>query len=366
MPELLKNIYNTSFFNHLTAILEEVIPDFDKEVFLHQIYTPNWPNLELKQRMRHISIVLLKGLPQEYLKALPYILRITEKARQTGSANPLAYIFLPDLIEIKGQEDFGPSMDALQQITSFISAEFAVRPFLIRYPDKMLNQMLKWSTHLDEHVRRLASEGCRPRLPWAMAVPYLKKEPQSILPILDNLKNDPSAYVRRSVANNLNDIAKDHPQVVIQTAKKWMGQHPQTDALLKHACRTLIKQGNPDILQLFGFGNKGLISASPLELNKDIFLLGETIEFTFTFESLVAVEIRLQYVIEFARKGEKTGKKVFFLAEKQLQPATTCVLKKKFKLQHYSTRQLHEGWHRISIVANGEEKASARFYLKLP
>lgn len=364
MPDQLKNIYNSSFFSQLTNTLTQVVPHFNRDFFLNQIFTDDWEHLELKQRMRHISLAVLRVLPQEYTEALPYILGIMEKARQAGSPNTLTYIFLPDLIEIKGLGHFELSINAMEQITPFISAEFAVRPFLIRYKEKMLTQMLKWSTHPDEHVRRLASEGCRPRLPWAMAVPYLKKEPEYILSILDNLKYDSSAYVRRSVANNLNDISKDHPSIVIEIAKKWIGQQPQTDALLKHACRTLIKQGNTEILQLFGFGAKNLLTVSTLHLNKQAFKLGQTMEFQFTFTAPVALHVRLQFIIYFARKGGKISKKVFFLAEKQLKANTPCPIHKKFRLQHYSTRQLYKGQHQISIMLNGEEKISTQFYLE--
>jgi 3-methyladenine DNA glycosylase AlkC len=365
MPELLKNIYNTDFFEQLTSILCESVPAFDKQTFLNQIYAPEWPQLELKQRMRHVSLTMLKVLPPDFAQAQPIILSISRKARQQRSVNAFPYIFLPDLIELKGLHHLQLSIQALEEITSFISAEFAVRPFLAKYKEEMLAQMLSWSKHPNEHVRRLSSEGCRPRLPWAMAVAYLKKEPEQILPILENLKADPSEYVRRSVANNLNDISKDHPQLVIQTAARWIGQHSQTDALLKHASRTLIKQGNPEVLALFGFGTRNSVTNSQLQLNKAEYTLGETVEFTFSCRASATLDARLQYIIEFARKAGKSSRKVFYLHEATLEAGQPYMIHKKFKLQHYSTRQLYAGEHRISIMLNGEEKTSAQFYLNI-
>jgi 3-methyladenine DNA glycosylase AlkC len=363
MPELLKNIYNTNFFKQLTGILTELIPDFDKQTFLNQIYTPEWNQLELKQRMRHVSLAVMGVIPQEFVQAQPVILAISRKARKQPSVNAFPYIFLPDLIELKGLHHLELSIQALEEITSFISAEFAVRPFLVKYKEEMLAQMLSWSKHPNEHMRRLSSEGCRPRLPWAMAVAYLKKEPEHILLILENLKSDPSEYVRRSVANNLNDISKDHPELVIQTTARWIGQHPKTDALLKHACRTLIKQGNPEVLKLFGFGVRNAVTDSQLQLDKSEYILGEVVEFTFSCEASATMDARLQYIIDFARKSGKSSRKVFYLDEARLEAGQTYSIRKKIRLQHYSTRQLYAGEHRISIMLNGEDRATAQFYL---
>jgi 3-methyladenine DNA glycosylase AlkC len=365
MPELLKNIYNTHFFEHLTSILAELIPDFDKQTFINRIYTPEWHQLELKQRMRHVSLAVSDVLPQDFTLAQPIILQVTRKARLQPSVNAFPYLFLPDLVELKGLHSLELSIKTLEEITSFISAEFAVRPFLIKYKEEMMAQMLSWSQYSNEHVRRLASEGCRPRLPWAMAVAYLKKEPERILPILENLKADPSEYVRRSVANNLNDISKDHPQLVIQTTAKWIRHNAKTDTLLKHACRTLIKQGNPEALTLFGFGSRNAVTNSRLHLDKPKYVLGDTVEFTFSCEASATMDARLQYIIDFARKSGKSSRKVFYLDEARLEAGQQYSICKKFKLQHYSTRQLYEGDHRITIMLNGEEKAAARFYLKI-
>lgn len=196
-----------------------------------------------------------------------------------------------------------------------------------------------------------------------MAVPFLKKSPELVLPILENLKADPSEYVRRSVANNMNDISKTHPKLVLQVAQKWTGNNLATDHLLKHACRTLIKQGHQDILKIFGFEQKNFVSVTPLLLDKEKYTIGEVVTFSFSCQAEQQTDIRLQYVIDFAKKSGKNSRKVFFLAEKLLKPGEVCMFHKKFKLQHYSTRKLYEGVHHISIMLNGEERLSETFYL---
>lgn len=365
MPELLKYMYNPRFFEDLIPILDDVLLHFDRKKFLNLIFIPAWETLELKARMQHISRVLSVFMPPDFPQAVPYLIRIKEKALLANFANTFTFMFLPDYVEQYGLNHFEPSIQALQEITSVASAEFAVRPFLIKYPQPMLHIMRMWSVHPDLHVRRLASEGCRPRLPWAMAVPYLKKDPSPVLPILENLKADSSEYVRRSVANNLNDISKDHPQIVLQLAAIWKGTNPDTDKLLKHACRTLLKAGHPQALQLFGFGLKDVVETYPLILNKKAFQLNEAVEFTFSCRALQTAEVRLQYIINFARQNGKVSKKVFYLGEKKLAAGERYTIRKEVKLQNYTTRTLYQGQHLIGIMLNGEMKAEESFYLHI-
>lgn len=140
MPELLKNMYSRTFFDGLCHLLEESIADFDKQQFLNLIYTPAWETLELKQRMRHVTLVLSEFLPQDYTKVLPHVLALTDKAKKANLRNSFAFMFLPDFIEVKGLAHFELSVKAMEEITSLASAEFAIRPFLIRYEEKCLRR----------------------------------------------------------------------------------------------------------------------------------------------------------------------------------------------------------------------------------
>lgn len=280
MPELLKNIYNDAFFGRFLPCLKEVVPLLDTQAFLQDIYDQDWEARELKQRMRHITLVLKNHLSGDYKTNVDTLLRLIPICLEKGfKADNLEFFFLPDFLEVFGQDHHTLSMDAIERITQFVSCEFAMRPFIIKYPGMAMEQMGSWSRHEHYAVRRLSSEGCRPRLPWAMALPVLKKDPAPILPILENLKNDSSAYVRRSVANNLNDISKDHPKLVIDLVKKWKGKSPETDKLIKHACRTLLKEGNSELMQLFGFGPIDTIKIMNFKVLTPEVHIGDSLEF---------------------------------------------------------------------------------------
>lgn len=264
---LIKDIYSPAFFDRFSDILQEVIPAFNKKKFIAAVYTPDFVAKEWKDRMKLTTKALHSIMPQDFPKAVKLIGNIISTLRSKGSGQDnLVYMFFPDYIETYGLHDLKTSVKAFELITQFISCEFAVRPFILQYGDKMIAEMQQWSLHKSAAVRRLASEGSRPRLPWAMAIPALKKNPEAILPILENLKQDPSESVRRSVANSLNDIAKDHPDVVLQTAIRWNGLSKETDAIIKHGARTLLKQGHPQILQHYGLHSNN-ISFSNFEIH---------------------------------------------------------------------------------------------------
>lgn len=247
MAEPFKNMYNEQFLNRFTKDLKVVIPDLDARGFISQVIDDDWENRELKQRVAHITTILKKFLPADYKDAIAKILELLEYVERTHSdysviddtkfGLTLEYgAILDNYVDQYGLDDYETSIKAIEKITQFTSCEFVTHPFIVKYPNEMMAQMLVWSRHEHWGVRRLASEGCRPRLPWAMAIPDLKQDPSPIIPILENLKNDPAKSVRLSVANNLNDIAKDNPQTVIDLAKKWHGKSKEVDWVIKHGC----------------------------------------------------------------------------------------------------------------------------------
>jgi 3-methyladenine DNA glycosylase AlkC len=283
-----------------------------------------------------------------------------------NSATPeqgFATIFIPDYIQVYGLEFPHESMDALEKITDLVSAEFAIRPFIIRYPEKTMKRMLVWSKHKSENVRRLSSEGCRPRLPWAMGLPEFKRDPGLILPILENLKADPSEYVRRSVANNLNDIAKDNPELVLQIAKKWKGKNAETDQIIKHACRTLLKSGNIQALALHGYDHKTKATIDRLSIEKKKIKVGEVLNFGFRFVSKekTTSRFRLEYVIDYVTASGKTSRKVFKISEDEFKPDLPVQISRKQSFKNLTTRKHFKGKHLISILVNGRQLASLGF-----
>ncbi len=292
---------------------------------------------------------------------------IIEQLRKDNiGEDSLAYIFIPDYIETYGLDNYEHSIRAIEFVTQFVSCEFAVRPFLLRYDDRMMDQMLQWSLHKNHKVRRLASEGSRPRLPWAMAVPALKKNPAACLLILENLKNDPSEWVRRSVANHLNDISKDHPDVALSVAKSWKGETKETDAIVKHACRTLLKQGHQDVLTLYNLVSEH-IRLEQFTLLTPKISMGESLDFLLSVcnENNAEHTVRLEYGVYFRKQNGRLSKKVFKISERVYAPFEEATIRRKQKFVPITTRTFYAGLHQLSIIINGEEKQIVSFELMI-
>lgn len=364
MAEPLKNIFSRRLIEPFADEVQATWPKFPTQTFLNQVFDPNWENLELKQRIRHISHVLRSQLPAAYPDALEIVVKTTQRyLKQHGEKLTFEYIFLPDFVEIHGPDYPDFSIPALETITKWSSAEFAVRPFLLRYPERMHAQMLHWSRHESPMVRRLSSEGIRPRLPWGMGVPMLKKDPSPILPILENLKNDPAETVRRSVANNLNDIAKDHPELVLSIADRWLGHSAETDWVVRHACRGLLKKGNAAALAHFGFqkGVKG-IEITSFEFSP-IVRLGGRLEFSFEIKNTESdpAQLRLEYGIDYQTLSGKISTKVFKIKELSLSSGESAKIAKYQGFQDFTTRKHYVGKHILRILVNGTELDKAEF-----
>lgn len=361
----LKYLYNSTFINNIIADIQKHYPPFDGQKFTQLVFDEKWDKRELKPRMRHITNCLHKTIQLPYFKTVS----ILKKAISERGGEALEKMFYPDYVEVYGMEDLENSLDALEAFTEYASSEFAIRPFIIRYEKETMQRMSQWSKHQNHHIRRLASEGCRPRLPWAVALPKYKKDPTPVLPILEQLKDDPSEYVRRSVANNWNDIAKDHPKLVLNMAKRWLSEDSikpkNRKKLVKHALRTLLKQGNTDALILFGFGNPIAIEINNLTLSTKSLKIGEDLFFDFEIfnTSNDAVFLRIEYGIDFMKKNGKTSRKVFKITENTYSPGNTPI-KRKQSFKDLTTRKHHAGVHQVAIIVNGVEKAADAFNLE--
>jgi 3-methyladenine DNA glycosylase AlkC len=364
MSSLLKDIYSPAFYNSLSDILIQTVPAFNKQRFIKRIYQEGFEDKELKERMKHTTEVLHEFLPADYEQAIPLIEKTINALRKAGYGEALEFIFFPDYLATYGLDHYETSVKALEFVTQFITCEFAIRPFILKYGDRMLQQMLAWSLHKSEKVRRLASEGSRPRLPWAMAIPFLKKDPAPILPILENLKQDLSESVRRSVANNLNDIAKDNPAIVIAIAAKWKGISKETDAIIKHGSRTLLKQGHKDILQHYGLDSTHVALTGFTILTPKV-KTGDSLEFSFTIRNKDAQSqtIRLEYGVHYLKQNGTLSKKVFKISEKVYAPGEEVNILRKQSFRLITTRVFYPGKHQLSIIINGEEYPAKAFEL---
>ncbi len=269
MAPLLKNRYNPNYTQLLATTIKKHFPAFDTKNFKNTIHNTEWETKTLKQKMRHIATTLGEFLPQEYKQAIK-ILKYTFSDMNESYA--LENMIFQDFVEVYGLNDFQTSMDALLHFTVQSSSEFAIRAFIVKYPQETMKMMQLWATSENEHHRRLASEGCRPRLPWATPLKMFQKDPTPILKILHILKNDSSKYVQKSVANNLNDISKEHPHIIITLVQEWIHQTKTQDWILKHGCRTLLKNSNNEILQIFGFKNPHTIHLENLQVPKEVLM----------------------------------------------------------------------------------------------
>ena len=298
MAEPFKNLFNQEYIELLSNSIKKHYKKFQTKNFTNAIFCDNWKELELKQRMRHIALTLKTFLPNDYQESINIL-------KNTASDIPFGYalqnMIFQDFVEVYGLKNFDISLDALEHFTKNSSSEFAIRAFILKDPSKTMTKMKQWAKSENEHVRRLSTEGCRPRLPWAVALPEFKKDPTKVLDILELLQDDKSPYVRKSVANNLNDISKDNPSRVIDIAKKWINQSKEKDKLLKHGCRTLLKQSNQEILTLFGYKNIENVKIDNFKLQKEV-KLGESIEFSFGINSNKNLgKLRVEYIVEFVR-----------------------------------------------------------------
>lgn len=358
MAALLKDEFDKKYIKMLAANLQENHSRFNQADFIKAVFNKEWKEKELKQRIRHISENMKNNLPANYAEAIEILKPVSD------NYSGLQHLIFPDFVELCGIDDLQTSIEAMAYFTKKSSSEFPIRFFIIKYEKKMMAQMKKWANSKNEHLRRLASEGCRPRLPWAIGLPKYKKDPGSILPILEKLKTDKSEYVRRSIANNLNDISKDNPKVVIKLAKEWQGISEETDKLIKHGCRTLLKQGEPKILRLFGFKAPKHVELKKFKVTKEI-KMGEAIEFGFTLhtKNKKLGLLRVEYIIEFVRQNNKTGQKVFKISEGQYAESERNIMK-KHSFKPISTRKYYAGKHCVSVVVNGKVLSSKRFIIK--
>lgn len=350
-----KNWISPELLKRMSLAIASVYSKFDKKEFL--TVASALEKFELKGRVQLIRSQLHQQLPSDYPKALEILLK------SLGANKLHGFDLWPytDFIQTYGLEHEELSLRALEKITELFTGEFAVRPFLRQDSKKTLQFLLQKTQSKNVHARRWASEGSRPRLPWGERLHEFVKKPQLTLPILEKLKFDEELYVRKSVANHLNDIAKDHPQLVIDTLAKWQKQAGTHHAekinwIIHRALRTLIKNGNPKALALIGVNAKTAVALDKIQLNKKKFKVGDKLEFEFTLKSLSkkSQKIVLDYVVHFAKARGKTAPKVFKLKTLQLAPGAKVQVKKAHSLKKITTRTYYSGGHCIEIQVNGK------------
>jgi len=356
LAEQLKNIYTKDFLLEFSEKIQSVYHDFDTVNFITSVMNETWERLALKARTRQISEKLGVFLPIRYEAALDILFEIA------NDCVGFPYLFFPDFVAVYGQEEkhWELSMRALENFTQKSSSEFAIRPFLLRDPERVMKRMTAWAKHPNEHVRRFASEGCRPRLPWGEALPVFKENPTPVLLVLELLKEDSSLYVRKSVANNLNDISKDNPDLVLKTAHRWTGENPDTDWIIRHGCRTLIRNANPEAMELLGYSKEPILTThASILAQSTILTIGESCEFQYEVDIRQggATHIRIEYGIDFVKAKGHISRKSFLLSDKTVSGGVHLTGTRLHNWSDITTRCHYPGDHRVVLLVNGQEVA---------
>ncbi|WP_394778645.1 DNA alkylation repair protein [Undibacterium sp.] len=355
----LKEIFNAQRIRHIADETRAVCPAFDKKRFMAAM--GDLEPLSLMARLRRVAESLHVALPGDF-KANVAVLRALAPRLNSGFVT----MALPEYVALYGADDFKTSMDALKYLTTFGSSEFAVRHFLQRDFPRTLAVMQKWAHDKDEHVRRLASEGSRPRLPWSSQIKPLMVDPSPIAPILEALKADPSLYVRRSVANSLNDITKDNPSWALDCIEQWPLDDAHTAWIAKHALRSLIKKGNSRALAVIGAGKEARVALSGLGVSPATITLGQTIEIAFELASTAdeAQRLIIDYAIHYVKKSGRPAAKVFKLKTLELAAGDAARVQKRQSITNFTTRVHYPGLHEIDILVNGQILGRTAFELK--
>lgn len=353
----LKEIFNAERLQHIASEMSAVYPAFKAKAFLKHA-NQGLAELSVMQRMARVSESLHAVLPLDYEDSLE-VLRELAPRLNSGFVS----MCLPHYVASYGGHAFDTSMQALKYFTTFGSSEFAIRHFLRSDLERALELMHDWTQDQNHHIRRLASEGTRPRLPWSFRLEAVQANPQLTAGILDRLKADESLYVRKSVANHLNDVTKEHPAWVLDTIEGWPLENKHTAWIARHALRSLIKQGDLRALTVIGAGAKAEVELLDVRVEPAVVRLGEAITLSFTVKSTVAHEQRLviDYAIDYVKANGGVSGKVFKLKTVVLAGFGEVVVARRQVIRDFTTRRHFLGRHGVRVLVNGEVLGSAAF-----
>ncbi len=374
MAKPLKDGLDERAIQRLARNLERAHPRFDASGFVRDCVC-GLAKLELKQRVRHVIGVLERYLPRSFAAASPILRRAATHWQEEDAEDPLrgfAAWPLIDYVGVHGVADFERGMATLHDLTHLFTAEFAIRPFIAAEPERALAIVRTWLNDENPAVRRLCSEGLRPLLPWGPRVRHLSEHPEAIIAVLDELAFDTSEDVRRSVANNLNDISKSAPELVVDTCSRWLNNASQeqrvpTQRLVKHATRTLVKNGHTSALALQGVDGKPQLSVA-FEVTPKRLTLGGALSLSakLTSKADVGQKLVVDFVVHHQRANQGTRGKVFKWKTLELAAGASVALHKRHPVRSITTRKYYTGRHLVELVANGQRVATAAFTLDVP
>jgi 3-methyladenine DNA glycosylase AlkC len=366
MAEPLKNYYGPDVPARIARMIKEVDNAFEEDAFLADALD-GYQALELTPRAWQIADALGRHLPQDYERAIEILIASLgpklEAAELTGID---VFVYLPHVFFVArfGADHFDASMRAQYELTQRFTAEYSIRVFLERYPEHTLDRLREWVFDSNVHVRRLVSEGTRPRLPWAPRLRAFQDDPRPVLELLDLLKDDPELLVRRSVANNLNDIGKDNPAALVQTCRRWMRYAtPERSWLVRHALRSAVKRGEPEALEILGFVPATGVRVREIHIAPPVASIGESVRFSVELanEGSTTQQLLVELRVHFVKANGKPSPKVFALKELGLPPSGSARLTKTISLAQHTTRTHYPGQHRVEVVVNGRTSGAGVF-----
>lgn len=369
MAEALIAQYGHDVPQAIARMVKAVYPRFDVDAFLHDTLT-GYDALALMPRGKHMARALQRHLPPQYPDALVILLASASQPHGRDPGLSLAsFLFLPHTMFVAefGLGHFELSMQAQHALTQRFTAEFSIRPFLQNHTEATLERLMDWTHDPSEHVRRLVSEGTRPRLPWASRLPAFQRNPKPVLALLDRLKDDPSLYVRRSVANNLNDIGKDHPSLLADTASAWLKHAtPERQWVVQHALRSAVKRGEPGALAALGFGTDADVVIGKPSISPQRAVIGGKVAVSFEVTNSTAKPQRVlvDFAVHYIKANGASRAKVFKLKTLHLAPHETQRVGKHISLAEMTTRKHYPGLHSVDVILNGRSQMLGSFDLR--
>ncbi len=366
MAEPLKNQFGADVPRAIAAMVQAVYPAFQSEAFVRSALD-GYDALELMPRGNKIAQALRQYLPEDYAQAATILMDSLHQPHGRDMGQSLAsFLFLPhtQFVSTYGLAHFDISMQVQHALTQRFTAEFSIRPFLEHHPEATLRQLTRWATDPSPHVRRLVSEGSRPRLPWAPRLRSFQKDPAPVLALLELLKDDPELYVRRSVANNLNDIGKDHPQVLAETAQRWLqGAGAERRWIVGHALRSAVKRGESAALQVLGFGAAAQVTITGARITPTQVRIGGSVDIAFAVHNPLSTPQRVlvDFCVHYVKAKGQTKPKVFKLKTVELAGGETVPLGKRLSLAEMTTRKHYPGLHTVEVLLNGQAQPLGAF-----
>ncbi len=371
MAEQLKTFFSPALVRRLASDIERVEAAFPTRSFVRRA-SAGLDDLELLDRGKHIARALAAHLPSEYPQALDVLLRSLGSEHASDElvgAGMAPFYYLPHTIFVaeNGLGHFELSLLAQYELTKRFSAEWSIRAYIEKDPERTFSQLVVWAKDPHPHVRRLVSEGTRLRLPWASRVAWLDAHPGRVLALLEVLKADPTTLVRRSVANSLNDLSKDHAELVVETCRTWLSKgSPEMRSLVAHALRTLVKKGHRGALGVLGAGARPQVVVRSPSLSVKAVRVGGAVRFSFTLESTAKrkQDLIVDYVVHFVKANGASRPKVFKLKRVTLGPQGSAAFEGRISFTQLTTRKHYPGLHRVDIVVNGEAHALGALELR--